>query len=142
MNEQEKHEILACIQKFKLRYMSTELYDSTGQFIMLLPIYFEDGDGACVLITPLPDNKWRVGDVGETSFHQMLTSDEIKEICDMISLKYEDAYLDDQPPFECEIYDIVDAGNEEQFGMAVQKIMQAICESYWCLGKRSRSKQY
>lgn len=137
MDKEERDDILSCVKKFQLRYMSTEMYDSMGQFIMLLPIYYDDGDGSCVVITPLPSGKWRVSDGGETAFHQMLTFKEIKGICDMYNLKCEDAYCDDQPPFECELYDIVDAGDEEQFGMAVQKIMQVICASYECLGRRS-----
>lgn len=142
MDKKVRKDIIGCLQKFQARYMSTEMYEPMGQLVMMLPIYYDDGDGSCVSITPLSDEKWRVSDEGETAFHQMLTFDEIKEICDMYNLRCEDAYCDDQPPFECELYSIVDAGDEEQFGIAVQKIMQAICASYECLGKRQRSKRY
>lgn len=142
MDKKERAEILSCVQKFRLQYMSAEMYDYTSQVIMLLPIYYDDCDGTCVAITPLPGKKWRVSDGGETVFHHILTFDEIKEICDILSLKHDDVHCDDQPPFECELYDIVDAGDEEQFGFAIQKIMQAICESYRFLGRRPINKRY
>lgn len=98
---------------------------------MLLPMLYDDNDGACIFITPQPssDNELyvKVSDAGETAFHQKLTMPEICELCARYHLQFDYMPDHEQTPFECEIYKVVHISN---FDKAVWKIIMLIRDSY------------
>lgn len=117
---------------------------------MLLPILYDDNDGACIFITPQlssDDELYvKVSDGGETAFHQELTMPEIRELCtrypyDNLPLQFDDMPDYEQTPFECEIYEVV---HIDDLDKAVYGIIMLIRDSYeYVMARRiiSRSKQ-
>lgn len=111
---------------------------------MLLPMLYDDNDGACVFITPQPSEDGfyvKVSDVGETSFHQELTMPEVRELCARYHLQFDDMPDHEQTPFECEIYKVV---HIDDFDKAVWQIIMLIRDSYeYVMARRiiSRIKQ-
>lgn len=111
---------------------------------MLLPILYDDNDGACIFITPQPSDDElyvKVSDAGETSFHQELTMPEVRELCARYHLQFDDMPDHEQTPFECEIYKVVHISD---FDKVVWKIIMLIRDSYeYVMARRiiSRIKQ-
>lgn len=112
---------------------------------MLLPMLYDDNDGACIFITPQPrsDDEFyvEVSDAGETSFHQELTMSEIRDLCMRYHLRFDDMPDHEQTPFECEIYDVV---HIDDLDKAVWRIIMLIRDSYeYVMARRiiSRIKQ-
>lgn len=112
---------------------------------MLLPMLYDDNDGACIFITPQPSDEdelyVKVSDAGETSFHQELTMPEIRELCMRYHLQFDDMPDYEQIPFECEIYKVV---HIDDFDKAVWQIIMLIRDSYeYVMARRiiSRIKQ-
>lgn len=111
---------------------------------MLLPILYDDNDGACIFITPQPSNDElyvKVSDAGETSFHQELTMPETRELCARYHLQFDDIPYYEQPPFECEIYKVV---HIDDLDKTVWQIIMLIRDSYeYVMARRiiSRIKQ-
>lgn len=111
---------------------------------MLLPMLYDDNDGACIFITPQPSDDElyvKVSDAGETSFHQELTMPEIRELCMRYHLQFDDMPDYEQIPFECEIYKVV---HIDDFDKAVWQIIMLIRDSYeYVMARRiiSRFKQ-
>ena len=98
---------------------------------MLLPMLYDDNDGACIFITPQPSDEdelyVKVSDAGETSFHQELTMQEIRDLCMRYHLQFDDMPDHEQPPFECEIYKVV---HIDDLDKAIWKIIMLIRDSY------------
>ena len=96
---------------------------------MLLPMLYDDNDGACVFITP-----------------QELTMPEIRELCmrydyDNSPIQFDDMPDYEQTPFECEIYKVV---HIDDLDKAVWRIIMLIRDSYeYVMARRiiSRIKQ-
>ena len=112
---------------------------------MLLPMLYDDNDGACIFITPQPSDEdelyVKVSDAGETSFHQELTMPDIRELCMRYHLRHDDMPDYEQPPFECEIYKVVHIDNLDK---AIWQIIMLIRDSYeYVMARRiiSRIKQ-
>lgn len=116
---------------------------------MLLPMLYDDNDGACVFITPQPSDDGlyvKVSDAGETAFHQELTMPEIRELCmrydyDNSPIQFDDMPDYEQTPFECEIYKVV---HIDDLDKAVWRIIMLIRDSYeYVMARRiiSRIKQ-
>lgn len=125
MNKKERYEAIekAC-KDFRDENLRT--LQNGDHIEMLLPMLYDDNDGACVFITPRSNGFVKVGDGGETSFHQMLTMENIRDLCMRYNLRHEDM-PDDDPPFECEIFNVVDI---DDFDKAICKIIMAIRDSY------------
>lgn len=132
MTQDKKDEIVEACSEF----IDEALFVSKhGNHIeMTMPFPYDDGDCACICITPRPDGMWIVGDAGETAFHQALTIDDVKEICQRYRLWYDDDGLDYTPPFKCEIFDIVKPCD---FRKAIQGIIMAIRDSGYYVARRS-----
>ena len=97
---------------------------------MLLPMLYDDNDGACIFITPQPNNDElyvKVSDAGETSFHQELTMPDIRELCRRYHLQHDDMPDYEQTPFKCEIYKAV---HIDDLDKAVWQIIMLIRDSY------------
>ena len=112
---------------------------------MLLPMLYDDNDGACIFITPQPSDEdelyVKVSDAGETSFHQELTMPDIRELCMRYHLRHDDMPDYEQPPSECEIYKVVHIDNLDK---AIWQIIMLIRDSYeYVMARRiiSRIKQ-
>lgn len=111
---------------------------------MLLPILYDDNDGACVFITSQPSDDGlyvKVSDAGKTSFHQELTMPEVRELCARYHLQFDDMPDHEQTPFKCEIYKVVHISD---FDKAVWQIIMLIRDSYeYVMARRiiSRIKQ-
>lgn len=98
---------------------------------MLLPMLYDDNDGACIFITPQPSDEdelyVKVSDAGETSFHQELTMPDIRELCMRYHFQFDDMPDYEQTPFECEIYKVV---HIDDLDKAVWQIIMLIRDSY------------
>ncbi|WP_303104135.1 hypothetical protein [uncultured Mitsuokella sp.] len=124
MTKKEQQKIEAACEDF--REENLRIYQTDRHVEMLLPILYDDNDGACVFITPTSNGFIKVSDGGETSFHQMLTMENIRDLCMRYELQRENM-PDDDPPFECEIFDVVNLDNLDH---AIWRIIMAIRDSY------------
>lgn len=124
MTKEEQQKIEAACKYFRDDNLRT--YRTDRHVEMLLPMLYDDNDGACVFITPKSNGFVKVSDGGEMSFHQMLTMENIRDLCMRYNLQREDM-PDDDPPFECEIFDVVDIDDLDH---AIWRIIRAIRDSY------------
>ena len=127
------------------RYNNLRTLQNGDRIEMLLPILYNDNDGACIFITPQPSDEdelyVKVSDAGETSFHQELTMQEIRDLCMRYHLQFDDMPDYEQTPFECEIYKVV---HIDDLDKAVWQIIMLIRDSYeYVMARRiiSRIKQ-
>ena len=127
------------------RYNNLRTLQNGDRIEMLLPILYDDNDGACIFITPQPSEEdelyVKVSDAGETSFHQELTMQEIRDLCMRYHLQFDDMPDYEQTPFECEIYKVV---HIDDLDKAVWQIIMLIRDSYeYVMARRiiSRIKQ-
>lgn len=127
------------------RYNNLRTLQNGDRIEMLLPILYDDNDGACIFITPQPSDEdelyVKVSDAGETSFHQELTMQEIRDLCMRYHLQFDDMPDYEQTPFECEIYKVV---HIDDLDKAVWQIIMLIRDSYeYVMARRiiSRIKQ-
>lgn len=128
MTQKDYNKIKEACKKFREENLRAEKFDDHIE--MLLPILYDDNDGACVLITPQPSDEGlyvKVSDAGETSFHQELTMPEVRELCARYHLQFDDIPDYEQPPFECEIYKVV---HIDDLDKAVWQIIMLIRDSY------------
>lgn len=100
-----------------------------------LPMTYKDGDGVAVFIRPYEDDSGYayVGDGGCTSFHQMLTQKEVEELSECFHLSHGNFY-DEEPPFECPMYDVVKL---DKIDGAIMRIIMAIQSSYLCVARHN-----
>lgn len=142
MTQKDYNKIKEACKKFREENLRAEKFDDHIE--MLLPMLYDDNDGACVFITPQPSEDGfyvKVSDVGETSFHQELTMPEVRELCARYHLQFDDMPDHEQAPFECEIYKVVHISD---FDKVVWKIIMLIRDSYeYVMARRiiSRIKQ-
>lgn len=142
MTQKDYNKIKEACKKFREENLRAEKFDDHIE--MLLPMLYDDNDGACIFITPQPSDDGlyvKVSDAGETSFHQELTMPEIRELCARYHLQFDDMPDHEQPPFECEIYKVVHISD---FDKAVWQIIMLIRDSYeYVMARRiiSRIKQ-
>lgn len=141
MTKKERYEAVrkAC-DKFRHTRMAIFPNEETdGNSIeFLLPMTYNDGDGVMLLIFPYHDDSGyvRVGDGGRTSFHQMLTHEEVEELSNRYGLFHGNFY-DEEPPFECPMYDVVKLDKIDE---AIMGIIMAIQDSYLYVARRSVRK--
>ena len=142
MTQKDYNKIKEACKKFREENLRAEKFDDHIE--MLLPILYDDNDGACIFITPQPSNDElyvKVSDAGETSFHQELTMPDIRELCRRYHLQHDDMPDYEQTPFECEIYKAV---HIDDLDKAVWQIIMLIRDSYeYVMARRiiSRIKQ-
>ena len=143
MTQKDYNKIKEACKKFREENLRT--LQNGDHIEMLLPMLYDDNDGACIFITPQPrsDDAFyvEVSDAGETSFHQELTMSEIRELCMRYHLRFDDMPDHEQTPFECEIYDVV---HIDDLDKAVWRIIMLIRDSYeYVMARRiiSRIKQ-
>lgn len=143
MTQKDYNKIKEACKKFREENLRAEKFDDHIE--MLLPMLYDDNDGACVFITPQPSDEdelyVKVSDVGETSFHQELTMPEIRDLCMRYHLQLDDMPDYELPPFECEIYKVV---HIDDLDKAIWQIIMLIRDSYeYVMGRRiiSRIKQ-
>ena len=143
MTQKDYNKIKEACKKFREENLRAEKFDDHIE--MLLPMLYDDNDGACIFITPQPSDKdelyVKVSDAGETSFHQELTMPEVRELCARYHLQFDDIPDYEQPPFECEIYKVV---HIDDLDKAVWQIIMLIRDSYEYVVSRiiiSRIKQ-
>ena len=127
------------------RYNNLRTLQNGDRIEMLLPILYDDNDGACIFITPQPSDEdelyVKVSDAGETSFHQELTMQEIRDLCMRYHLQFDDMPDYEQTRVECEIYKVV---HIDDLDKAVWQIIMLIRDSYeYVMARRiiSRIKQ-
>lgn len=128
MTQKDYDKIKEACKKFREENLRAEKFDDHIE--MLLPMLYDDNDGACVFITPQPSDDGlyvKVSDAGETSFHQELTMSEVRELCMGYHLQFDDMPAYEQPPFECEIYKVV---HIDDLDKAVWQIIMLIRDSY------------
>ena len=129
MTQKDYNKIKEACKKFREENLRAEKFDDHIE--MLLPMLYDDNDGACIFITPQPSDKdelyVKVSDAGETSFHQELTMPEVRELCARYHLQFDDIPDYEQPPFECEIYKVV---HIDDLDKAVWQIIMLIRDSY------------
>lgn len=142
MTQKDYNKIKEACKKFREENLRAEKF---GDHIeMLLPMLYDDNDGACVFITSQPSDDGlyvKVSDAGETSFHQELTMPEVRELCARYHLKFDDMPDHEQTPFECEIYKVV---HIDDLDKAIWQIIMLIRDSYeYVMARRiiSRIKQ-
>lgn len=99
-----------------------------GDCVMMnLPLIFSDGYMAVINTRMMPDGKVRVSDDGRIATHEPLTPADVYEICDEHGLKYLLKDESDEPPLDCEMYEIVD---RNFFCDAVWDIIDAIMAAH------------
>lgn len=128
MTQKDYNKIKEACKKFREENLRAEKFDDHIE--MLLPMLYDDNDGACIFITPQPSDEGlyvKVSDAGETSFHQELTMPEIRDLCMRYHLQFDDIPDYEQPPFECEIYKVV---HIDDLDKAVRQIIMLIRDSY------------
>ncbi len=128
MTQKDYDKIKEACKKFREENLRAEKFDDHIE--MLLPMLYDDNDGACVFITPQPSDDGlyvKVSDAGETSFHQELTMPEVRELCTRYHLQFDDMPDYEMPPFECEIYKVV---HIDDLDKAVWQIIMLIRDSY------------
>ena len=125
------------------RYNNLRTLQNGDRIEMLLPILYDDNDGACIFITPQPSDEdelyVKVSDAGETSFHQELTMQEIRDLCMRYHLQFDDMPYYEQTPFECEIYKVV---HIDDLDKAVWQIIMLIRDSYEYVMARNNCGNY
>lgn len=132
MTKKERYEAIekACDEFRRSRMMiwRTSKKDDSGAVELMLPMTYVDGDGVALFITPYHDDSGyvRVSDGGGTSFHQMLTEMEVELLSNRYHLSHGNLY-GDEPPFECELYDVVKLDKIDE---AIMGIIMAIQDSY------------
>ena len=142
MTQKDYNKIKEACKKFREENLRAEKFDDHIE--MLLPMLYDDNDGACIFITPQPSDEGlyvKVSDAGETSFHQELTMPEVRELCVRYHLKFDDMPDNEQTPFECEIYKVV---HIDELDKAIWQIIMLIRDSYeYVMARRiiSRIKQ-
>lgn len=94
---------------------------------MTLPYRFSDSAPAMIEARIMPDGKIRVSDRGLIAAHEPLTPADVYEICDEHGLKYLLKDESDEPPLDCEMYEIVD---RDFFCDAVLDIIDAIMAAH------------
>jgi hypothetical protein len=125
MNKKERYEAIekAC-KDFRDENLRT--LQNGDHIEMLLPMLYDDNDGACVFITPRSNGFVKVSDGGGTSFHHMLNEKEVEELSERYHLSHGNFY-GDEPPFECDLYDVVKLDKIDE---AIMGIIMAIQDSY------------
>lgn len=94
---------------------------------MILPYRFSDFAPAMIEARIMSDGKIRVSDCGLIAAHEPLTPADVYEICDEHGLKYLLKDESDEPPLDCEMYEIVD---RNFFCDAVWDIIDAIMAAH------------
>jgi len=132
MTKKERYEEIekAC-DEFRHSHMiilRTSKKDDSGAVELMLPMTYNDGDGVAVFITPYHDDSGYVcvSDGGGTSFHHMLNEKEVEELSERYHLSHGNFY-GDEPPFECDLYDVVKLDKIDE---AIMGIIMAIQDSY------------
>jgi hypothetical protein len=131
VTKKERYEVVrkAC-DKFRHKRMAIfPNAETDGNMVeFTLPMTYKDGDSVTVFIRPYEDGSGYayVSDGGRTSFHQMLTHQEIEELSVCFHLSHENFY-DEEPPFECNLYDVVKIDKIDE---AIMGIIMAIQDSY------------
>lgn len=138
MTKKERYEAVrkAC-DKFRHTRMAIFPNEETdGNMVeFTLPMTYKDGDGVAVFIRPYEDGSGYayVSDGGRTSFHQMLTQKEVEELSERYHLSHGNFY-DEEPPFECNLYDVVKLDKIDE---AIMGIIMAIQDSYLYVARHS-----
>ena len=131
MTKKERYEaVRKALDRFRHSRMAIFPNEETdgNQVEFMLPMTYNDGDGVELLIFPYHDNSGyvRVCDGGRTSFHQMLTYEEVEELSERYGLGHGNWY-GDEPPFECDLHDVVKLDKIDE---AIMGIIMAIQDSY------------
>ena len=131
MTKKERYEIVrkACDRFRHTRMAIFPNEETDGNMVeFTLPMTYNDGDGVAVFIRPYEDGSGYayVSDGGRTSFHQMLTQKEVEELSERYHLSHGNFY-DEEPPFECNMYDVVKLDKIDE---AIMGIIMAIQDSY------------
>lgn len=84
--------IMAACRDISDEYFRT--YKEGKQILMQLPIPYDDNDFPVLVINPYYDGSGfiHIDDMGETSFHQMLTESELDELCEAHDLSHGNIY--------------------------------------------------
>ena len=101
-----------------------------GDFTYLhLPLLFSDNDGVAFIVQHKGGGKFRITDDYEIAFHQNLTYEQVKTLCDRYDLNYRFDYPEDkEPPVSCEIYAEVES--YEEFDKVVWRLIMLLFDSY------------
>lgn len=125
MNEDDYKDLKGLCEVFRDAEM--RIWRNDNRVIMNLPYTFSDGRSTSIKTSKTPDGKIRVSDCGLIAAHEPLTPADVYEICDEHGLKYLLKDESDEPPLDCEMYEIVD---RNFFCDAVWDIIDAIMAAH------------